>query len=155
MHARDATADLPERPGVILRDMEILTEVFRYLDMLAIKEGVPPPRLPKLEFLRVRAREIGVAPTASLVVFYELPLGYIQMSGGSRNLIRLIYTPRDLVVDEPSFPDWREKQWTISDFTDGVHVACEAAFSAFYLGLDGDWRTPTDDDLPWLSSEAA
>ena len=155
MHARNATADLPEHPGVILQDMDIIAETFRYLDTLAIQEGVPSPRLPKLEFLRVRSRTLGVGPTLSVVVFYDLPLGFIQMSGGSKSPMRLIYTPRDVVVDEPGFHDWREKEWTISDFTNGVHVACEAAFSAFYLGLDGSWRTPSVADLPWLSREAA
>jgi hypothetical protein len=155
MHARNATADLPEHPGVILQDMDIIAETFRYLDTLAIQEGVPSPRLPKLEFLRMRSRTAGMGPTLCAVAFYNLPHGFIRMSYGSVDYMRLTYTPRDLVVTDPYHRDWREKEWTISDFTFGVHTACEAAFSAFYLGLDGSWRLPTGDDLPWLSREAA
>ena len=155
MLTRDMTRDLPKHPGVILQDMDIIVETFRYLDTLAIKEGAASPGAPTLKFLRIRSRTLGMGPTPSVVVRYRLPHGVIQMSGGAGNLMRLSYTPHDLVVDDPVLPDWREKEWTISDLTDGVHVACEAAFSAFYLGLDGGWRSPTGADLPWLSSEAA
>ena len=69
--------------------------------------------------------------------------------------MHLTYTPDDLLSLTLHLRDWQEKNWIISDFQDGVQSACKAAFSAFYLGLDGRWRQPTEADLPWLTEEAA
>ena len=155
MTHRRTVYELPDHPSVILQDMDIIVETFRYLDTLAIKERVASPGAPKLEFLRMRSRTLGMGPTLCAVAYYRMPRGVIRMSYGSRHAMRLTYTPNDLLDTDFHLRDWREKEWTVSEFTDGVYVACKAAFSAFYLGLEDRWREPTGADLPRPYREAA